>query len=142
MTDIARRLRAVLPADQVDDSELALTVYARDGSFFEYRPQAVVRATSADDVSRVVAVARSAGVPVTFRAGGTSLSGQTVGTGIVVAECDAKPAVALLLHGPYRFEQRADAAPFHIAARRPVEDLLDRVSVLGAEMRIHRFGSL
>jgi hypothetical protein len=60
----------------------------------------------------------------------------------LAAECDAEPAVALLLHGPYRFEQRADAAPFHIAARRPVEDLLDRVSVLGAEMRIHRFGSL
>jgi hypothetical protein len=60
----------------------------------------------------------------------------------LAAEPDAQPAVALLLHGPNRFEERADAAPFHIAARWPVEDLLDRVTVLGAEMRIHRFDSL
>jgi hypothetical protein len=57
----------------------------------------------------------------------------------LAAERYAQPAVALLLHGPNGFEQRADAAPFHIAAGRPVEDLLDRVAVLGVQMRAHRF---
>lgn len=84
MPDVVQSLRAVLPPDQVDDSDLARAVYARDGSFFEYRPRVVVRANREDDVRAVLAVARSTGTPVTFRAGGTSLSGQTVGEGIIV----------------------------------------------------------
>jgi D-lactate dehydrogenase len=73
---------AVSPA-AVRASELYRAVYARDASYYEYRPQAVVRVSSVREVERVLALGRARGVPVTFRAAGTSLCGQTLGTGII-----------------------------------------------------------
>jgi D-lactate dehydrogenase len=47
-------------------------------------PKAVVMARDANDVGKVLAYGRSKGVPVTFRAGGTSLNGQSQSDGILV----------------------------------------------------------
>ena len=41
-------------------------------------------AHDADDVAKVLAYGRDAGIPVTFRAGGTSLNGQGQSDGILV----------------------------------------------------------
>ncbi|MEU1970882.1 FAD-binding and (Fe-S)-binding domain-containing protein [Microbacterium sp. NPDC019599] len=49
---------------------------AHDASHYLLTPQAVVTPTDVDEVARVMAAARAAGAPVTFRSGGTSLSGQ------------------------------------------------------------------
>jgi D-lactate dehydrogenase len=82
-TGLERALRDVLPAASIKTGELYSGVYGRDASFYDYRPRAVVRVSSVEEVQRVLAVARAQGVPVTFRAAGTSLCGQTLGTGIV-----------------------------------------------------------
>ena len=47
-------------------------------------PQAVVMARDAGDVAKVLAYGREQGIPVTFRAGGTSLNGQGQSDGILV----------------------------------------------------------
>jgi FAD/FMN-containing dehydrogenase len=47
-------------------------------------PLAVVEAESEDDVTRVLAFARSRGLPVTVRGSGHSCNGQTLGAGIVL----------------------------------------------------------
>jgi D-lactate dehydrogenase len=73
---------ALSPA-AVKVSELYRGIYSRDASYYHYRPQAVVRVSSVEEVQRLLAVARGHQVPVTFRAAGTSLCGQTLGTGIV-----------------------------------------------------------
>ncbi|MFP5071965.1 FAD-binding and (Fe-S)-binding domain-containing protein [Pseudonocardia nantongensis] len=57
---------------------------AHDASHFARTPQAVVTAASAGDVARLFTAASASGVPLTFRAGGTSLSGQAVTDGILV----------------------------------------------------------
>jgi D-lactate dehydrogenase len=57
---------------------------AHDASHFARTPQAVVTAASPDDVARLFAVSAATGVPLTFRSGGTSLSGQAVTDGILV----------------------------------------------------------
>lgn len=49
---------------------------AHDASHYLLTPQAVVRPADVDGVARVMAASRAAGAPVTFRSGGTSLSGQ------------------------------------------------------------------
>lgn len=49
---------------------------AHDASHYLLTPQAVVTADGADDVVRTIAAARVVGASVTFRSGGTSLSGQ------------------------------------------------------------------
>ncbi len=57
--------------------------YAHDASHFVLTPQAVVVPRDAAEVGRLFAAARRAGVPLTFRSGGTSLSGQAVTGGIL-----------------------------------------------------------
>ena len=58
--------------------------YAHDASHFVLTPQAVVVPRDAAEVGRLFAAAKRAGVPLTFRSGGTSLSGQAVTGGILV----------------------------------------------------------
>jgi D-lactate dehydrogenase len=82
-SDLGRALDAALSPVEIRDSELYRAVYARDASYYEYRPQAVVRPTSIGDVQRLLAAAGKHAVPVTFRAAGTSLCGQTLGSGVV-----------------------------------------------------------
>src|SRR5215217_218489 len=59
-------------------------LYSRDRSPFVVEPLAVVRARSARDVAACVKAASSVGVPVTARAGGSSVAGQCLGSGVVV----------------------------------------------------------
>ena len=105
-SEIASRLGAVLPKDAVDVSEITLAVNARDGGFYEYRPKAVVRLTNERDVKALFAVARELRLPVTFRAGATSLSGQTVGEGVIADISTAFRSIEVLDQGA-RIEGRA-----------------------------------
>ena len=58
--------------------------YASDASPYRLFPQAVVMARDAADVAKVLAYGKRSGIPVTFRAGGTSLNGQGQSDGILV----------------------------------------------------------
>jgi D-lactate dehydrogenase len=55
--------------------------YGTDASFYRLNPKMVVKIHSEADVVRVLPLARKHGVPITFRAAGTSLSGQVRGGG-------------------------------------------------------------
>ncbi len=77
-------LEALLGPDRVLSRVLDLVRYASDASPYRLLPQAVVMAQDAEDVAKVLAYGRRAGVPVTLRSGGTSLNGQGQGDGIVV----------------------------------------------------------
>lgn len=81
--DLERMLTDTFGRDKVLSGRLWREVYARDASYFRILPQAVVRPSTVDDISHLLAIARKSGVGVTFRAGGTSLSGQTVNDGII-----------------------------------------------------------
>ncbi len=59
-------------------------IYATDASHYQMVPQAVVIPLDEADVVATVRVARERGVPITSRGGGTSLAGQTFGSGIVI----------------------------------------------------------
>ncbi|MGC1164929.1 MAG: FAD-binding oxidoreductase, partial [Solirubrobacterales bacterium] len=61
-----------------------LVKYASDASPYRLFPRAVVMAREAGDVAKVLAYGREKGIPVTFRAGGTSLNGQGQSDGILV----------------------------------------------------------
>jgi D-lactate dehydrogenase len=76
-------LQAAFPPEALKFDEIYRAVYGRDASYFEYHPQAVVRVASVDDVRSLLRIASAQNVPITLRAGGSSLSGQTVGTGII-----------------------------------------------------------
>ena len=57
---------------------------AHDASHYLLTPQAVAVARDVADVSRILATTRAAGISMTFRSGGTSLSGQAGTDGILV----------------------------------------------------------
>ncbi len=77
-------LEELLGADRVLHRVRDLVAYASDASPYRLFPRAVVMAHDADDVAKVLAFGRERGVPVTFRAGGTSLNGQGQSDGILV----------------------------------------------------------
>jgi D-lactate dehydrogenase len=79
-TELVRLLGAERVLTRVSD----LVRYASDASPYRLVPRAVVVARDTDDVTAVMAYGRRAGVPVTFRSAGTSLSGQAQGDGILV----------------------------------------------------------
>ena len=69
--------------DKVLSGRLWREIYSRDASYFRIMPDAIVRPETIDDISRLLEIAKRADVGVTFRAGGTSLCGQTVNNGII-----------------------------------------------------------
>jgi D-lactate dehydrogenase len=77
-------LVGLLGEDRVLTRVIDLVRYASDASPYRQLPRAVVMARDAADVSTVLAYGRRSGVPVTFRAGGTSLNGQSQTDGILV----------------------------------------------------------
>src|SRR5436305_3713340 len=83
-TPLRRELEALLGADRVLHRVSDLVAYASDASPYRLFPRAVVEARDADDVAKTLQFGRERGIPVTFRAGGTSLNGQGQSDGILV----------------------------------------------------------
>jgi D-lactate dehydrogenase len=82
------RLHAALAAAVGRERVLARAIdriaWSSDAGFYILVPKAVVHAKSVDEVRALFAVSRGHGVPLTFRAAGTSLSGQAITDGILV----------------------------------------------------------
>ncbi len=81
---IGSALRRELGATQVRDRAIDLARMSHDASHYLLRPAAVVIARDGHDVAATIRVATRHGVPVTFRSGGTSLSGQAVTDGVLI----------------------------------------------------------
>jgi D-lactate dehydrogenase len=81
---LRRQLEELLGPDRVLHRVSDLVAYASDASPYRLFPRAVVEARDADDVARVLRFGRERNIPVTFRAGGTSLNGQGQSEGILV----------------------------------------------------------
>lgn len=70
--------------DRIYTDELRRFAWGTDAGFYRLVPQIVVRAKDEHEVARLMTVASSLKVPVTFRAAGTSLSGQAVSDSVLV----------------------------------------------------------
>ena len=77
-TPIVRALESALPSNQVVTDELRRLAYGTDASFYRMVPEVVAIVESEGEVQAVLKAARTHRRPVTFRAAGTSLSGQSV----------------------------------------------------------------
>jgi len=62
----------------------ARTAYAVDASIYRLDPQAIVLIENESELTRVVEYARSNGIPLTARAGGSNLTGNAIGQGIIL----------------------------------------------------------
>jgi len=85
MTDtFLKEVRSILPKDRIYTDELYTLAWGADASEYKLQPQVVLRAKTQEEVSQVLALATRFGLPVTFRAAGTSLSGQAITDSILL----------------------------------------------------------
>lgn len=63
---------------------LSCVAFASDASFYRLVPQAVARPQNLSEVKALFAWSQAEGIPLVFRAGGTSLSGQAITDGVLV----------------------------------------------------------
>jgi D-lactate dehydrogenase len=72
------RLAGIIGAEKVSTSLLDRVAYSCDASLYQLVPRVVVRAETIADVQEIFRWSRTERIPLTFRAAGTSLSGQAV----------------------------------------------------------------
>ena len=82
-------LGQVFDDHQIFATDLYREIYSRDGSYFNIKPEVIVRPETSRQVQQLLAIATETGTSVTFRTGGTSLSGQSVNEGII---CELRTA--------------------------------------------------
>ncbi|MCE1240544.1 MAG: FAD-binding oxidoreductase [Azonexaceae bacterium] len=104
MNALIPTLEASLPARQVITDDLRRLAYGTDASFYRLVPQAIAIVENEDEVRKVLAAARQHATPVTFRAAGTSLSGQALSDGVL----------ALIGEGFASFELADDASQVRV----------------------------
>lgn len=78
------RLRSELGAEAVSRRPIDRHALAHDASHYLLTPRLVVRPSAVEDVETLMRACGLAGAPLTFRAGGTSLSGQAVTDSVLV----------------------------------------------------------
>ena len=80
---LARHLRKHLQGE-VRFDKTSRRLYSTDASIYRIEPLGVVIPKTAEDLQITVQIAVEMHVPITARGGGTSLSGQSIGPGIVI----------------------------------------------------------
>ena len=77
-------IRQRIPDNRVFDDPVSTLAFGTDASFYRLIPKVVVRVQDESEVVDLLALARKHRVPVTFRAAGTSLSGQAISDSILI----------------------------------------------------------
>ena len=77
LNEFLSELRQMLPSDRIYTDELRTLGWGTDASFYRQIPKVVIRSDGEEEVSRILALCHKHHLPVTFRAAGTSLSGQS-----------------------------------------------------------------
>ena len=80
LTDVAQ----LIPSNRRFDDPLSTLAFGTDASFYRLIPQLVIRVESEDEVVALLQLAQRDHVPVTFRAAGTSLSGQAISDSVLI----------------------------------------------------------
>ena len=83
-TSFLREIRGLIPQDRIYTDELRRLAWGTDAGFYRLIPQIVIRSGSEEEISNLLKLADRYGLPVTFRAAGTSLSGQAISDSILI----------------------------------------------------------
>jgi D-lactate dehydrogenase len=78
------QLKTFIPEQRLISDPLRTLAYGTDASFYRLIPQLVVRVENEQEVVQLISLANAHALPLTFRAAGTSLSGQAVTDSILV----------------------------------------------------------
>ena len=76
--------RQFIPQERIYTDELRRLAWGTDAGFYRLIPQIVIRSEGEEEISRLLKLADLYNLPVTFRAAGTSLSGQAISDSILI----------------------------------------------------------
>ena len=124
MNALIQTLKAALPDRQVVTDDLRRLAYGTDASFYRLIPQVVAVIENEDEARTVLAAARQHQTPVTFRAAGTSLSGQALSDGVL----------ALIGEGFATFELADDASRVRVGPGMVGGEVNRRLAPLGKKI--------
>jgi len=81
---IRQLLQEQIDPERILIRPIELIAFASDASFYRLIPRAVIQPKTAEEIKRLFHFSHEYGIPLVFRAGGTSLSGQAITDGILV----------------------------------------------------------
>lgn len=84
MDAFLKEIRAFLPAERIYTDELRTLAWGTDAGFYRLIPKAVLISRNEADIQGIMRAASHHDVPITFRAAGTSLSGQAITDSVLV----------------------------------------------------------
>ena len=82
--NIGKELEKILPATRIKARYIDVVSFASDAGFYYLLPKAVVQPQSDEEIIRLFSFSHQHNIPLVFRTGGTSLSGQSITDGILV----------------------------------------------------------
>ncbi|MFN8430160.1 MAG: FAD-binding and (Fe-S)-binding domain-containing protein [Spirosomataceae bacterium] len=82
--EISENLKKIIEPERVRDSYIDRVSFASDAGFYYLVPEAVVHPNSEKEIQELFNFSQNHKIPLVFRAGGTSLSGQSITDGILV----------------------------------------------------------
>ncbi len=77
-------IKKFIPEDRIYTDELRTLGWGTDASFYRQIPQIVIRSDGEEEISRIVKICKTHKLPFTFRAAGTSLSGQSCTDSVLI----------------------------------------------------------
>ncbi|MFT3676624.1 MAG: FAD-binding and (Fe-S)-binding domain-containing protein [Chitinophagaceae bacterium] len=81
---LLNELGKLLPAERIKSRLIDRIAFASDAGFYHLVPQVVVQPESETEIIQLFRISQQQRVPIVFRTGGTSLSGQSITDGILV----------------------------------------------------------
>lgn len=82
--DLEKELNKILSAEKVKTKLIDRYAFAPDAGFYYLLPKAVVQPSTEEEIKALFSFSKTNQIPLVFRAGGTSLSGQSITDGILV----------------------------------------------------------
>jgi D-lactate dehydrogenase len=82
--EIEEELKKILPAARIKTRYIDLVSFASDAGFYYLVPKAVVQPADEQEIVALFKFSHQYNIPLVFRTGGTSLSGQSITDGILV----------------------------------------------------------
>lgn len=79
-----KEIRSFVPEERIYTDELRRLAWGSDAGFYRLIPKFIIRSDSEKEISQLLALAKAKHLPVTFRAAGTSLSGQAISDSILI----------------------------------------------------------
>ena len=77
-------LKQFLPTERIYTDELRTLGWGTDASFYRQIPKVVIRSDGEEEISRIIQLCQKHKMPFTFRAAGTSLSGQSCTDSVLI----------------------------------------------------------